>query len=82
MPTPTLTLYTTPTCPDCRALKVWLDRQGIPYDERDLTDPAVATEAKIRYGVRIAPITVLGDLFFFGTFADQRPQLQRLLADG
>lgn len=82
MSIPTVTLYTTPTCPDCRALKAWLDRQGSSYDERDLTDAAVATEAKMRYGVRIAPITVIGDQFLFGTFADQRPHLQRLLANG
>lgn len=81
MPTPTVTLYTPPTCPDCRALKVWPDRQGISHNERDLTDAAVATAARTRYGVRVAPITVMGDPFFFGTFADPRPQRQRLLAD-
>jgi hypothetical protein len=62
-----------------RALNVWLDRQGLSCDERDLTD-AAATEARTRCGVRVAPVTVLGDQFF-GTFADQRSQRQRLLAD-
>lgn len=27
---PTIELYTTPTCPDCRQLKTWLDQLGIP----------------------------------------------------
>lgn len=79
MTTPPVLLYTTPTCPDCHALKTWLAQQNVPYTERDLTDSAVADEAKARYGVRVAPITVVGERFFFGTFADQRPRLQLLL---
>jgi glutaredoxin len=76
-----ITLYTTPTCPDCQALKVWLGQKGIRYQEKDLTDTNVQAEAKTRYGVRIAPITVIGDKFFYGTFAEQRPKLQELLQD-
>lgn len=74
--TPRLVLYTTPTCPDCRALKTWLDRQGVTYDERDLTDPVVMDEAKSRTGVRVAPITMIGDWFAFGTFASQKPLIE------
>lgn len=74
-----VTIYTTPTCPDCRALKQWLGDRGIPYEERDLTDPAVAQEAKARTGVRVAPITFVGETFFFGTFASQRPQIEAAL---
>lgn len=72
-------IYTTPTCPDCRALKTWLDAQGIPFVERDLTDPAVADEAKERTGVRVAPITIIGDRIFFGTFAAQKPDIVHAL---
>ena len=74
-----ITIFTTPTCPDCRALKQWLDNQGIPYVERDLRDPAVAEEAKARTGVRVAPITYVGDKFFFGTFQSQRPRIEAAL---
>ena len=28
------------------------------------------------YGVRIAPITVIGDWFTYGTFADQKPRIE------
>ena len=42
--------------------------------------PAVADEAKARYGVRVAPITVVGDQFFYGTFEQQRPELEPLFA--
>lgn len=73
-------IYTTPTCPDCRALKAWLNGQGVAYEERDLTDPVVAEEAKTRTGVRVAPVTMVGDAVFYGTFAQQRPKLVAALA--
>lgn len=76
-----LTIYTTPTCPDYRALKAWLDREGILYDERDLTDPAVMEEAKARYGVRVAPITAGDDWFVYGAFAKQKPEIETALRE-
>lgn len=72
-------IYTTPTCPDCQALKRWLGERSIPYEERDLRDAAVADEAKARTGVRVAPITFLGEAFFYGTFLSQRPQIEAAL---
>ena len=75
-----MTLWTTPTCPDCRALKAWLDREGITYHERDLTDPNVMAEAKTRFGVRVAPITAIGGWFTYGTFAEQKPKIEAQLA--
>jgi glutaredoxin len=48
---PLIEIFSTPTCPDCRALKAWLESQGIPFIERDLRDPAIAEEAKRRTGV-------------------------------
>ncbi|MCE8000936.1 MAG: glutaredoxin family protein [Rhodobiaceae bacterium] len=76
-----LTIYTTPTCPDCRALKAWLDREGILYDERDLSDPAIMQEALARYGVRVAPITAGDDWFAYGTFAKQKPEIEAALRE-
>ena len=72
-------IYTTPTCPDCRQLKAWLDREGIAFEERDLSDAAIIDEAKARYDVRVAPITVIGDWFTYGTFADQMPKIEDAL---
>ncbi len=51
----------------------------IPFEERDLTISAVADEAKARYGVRVAPITVVGNQFFYGTFDQQPPKIEALL---
>ncbi|MDF3834154.1 glutaredoxin [Cupriavidus basilensis] len=47
---PQVIIYTTPTCPDCRTLKAWLAREGIAFEERDLSDPEIMVEAKARTG--------------------------------
>lgn len=74
--TDTITVYSTPTCPDCRTLKAWLTRLGIAYVEQDLTDQAVMDEAKRRFGVRVAPITKIGEWFTYGSFEDQKPRIE------
>jgi len=68
-------IYTTPTCPDCWALRTWLAQEGVAFEERDLSDPAIMAEAKARTGVRVAPITLVAERVFYGTFASQRPGL-------
>ena len=77
--TPHILIYTTPTCPDCHALKRWLSEQGLAYEERDLSQPEVAEEAKARTGVRVAPITIVGSEIFYGTFPRQKPGLIKAL---
>lgn len=72
---PRAVIYTTPTCPDCRMLKTWFETIGIAFEERDLTDPRIMAEAKARTGVRVAPITLVGEQVFYGTFASQKPGL-------
>lgn len=76
---PHVLVYTTPGCPDCAALKRWLQERGVDYEERDLSQPGVADEAKTRCGVRIAPVTIIGDRCFYGTFPRQRPKLEEAL---
>lgn len=77
--TPDILIYSTPTCPDCRALKAWLDSRGLAYVEKDMTDPVIMAEAKARTGVRVAPITIIGDQIFYGTFASQQPKIAAAL---
>ncbi|MNB73957.1 Glutaredoxin [compost metagenome] len=76
---PPVILYTTPTCPDCHTLKTWLDREGIMFEERDLSIREVMEEAKARAGVRVAPITLVGNSIFYGTFLAQKPLLTAAL---
>ena len=75
----TIVVYTAPGCPDCAAVKRWLEQHGCSYAEKDVSRPDVADEAKRRYGVRIAPITVIDDQFFYGTFDQQRERLAAAL---
>jgi glutaredoxin len=75
----TVIVYTAPGCPDCAAVKHYLHERGQAFEERDISRPEVAQEAKTLYDVRIAPITVIGDAFFYGTFQDQRPKLEAAL---
>jgi len=79
--TQAILIYTSPGCPDCAALKQWLHQRGLNYEERDLSQPGVPEEAKARCGVRIAPVTVIGEQCFYGTFPDQRPKLEAALAE-
>ncbi len=72
---PKVIIYTTPTCPDCWALKAWLQREGIAFEERDLSDPEIMAQAKARTGVRVAPISLVGEKVFYGTFPSQKPGL-------
>ena len=76
---PSIELFTTPTCPDCRALKAWLNASGIPFVERDLRDPSVADEAKRRTGVRVAPVTIVAGEALYGPFIGQRNRLREIL---
>jgi hypothetical protein len=46
------------------------------FEERDVSHPGVAEEAKARYGVRVAPITVIDGAASYGTFAAQEPRLE------
>lgn len=78
---PSIVVYSTPTCPDCRQLKAWLRDRKLPFEERDVTDPAIAEEARAHTGVRVAPITVVDGQVLFGTFVSQKPRLERLLVD-
>lgn len=71
-------VYTSPGCPDCAAVKNWLKKIGVQYSEIDITAPGKADEAYEKFGVRIAPITVIRDQFFYGTFKDQKPNLEKI----
>ncbi|MEX1663657.1 glutaredoxin family protein [Thioclava sp. 15-R06ZXC-3] len=73
---PEVIVYTSPGCPDCAAVKRYLDAQGVAFEERDLSRPGLADEAKSRYGVRVAPITVIDGEASYGTFAAQKARLE------
>ena len=81
MASPNITLYTIPGCSACAAVKRYLDTKGLTYTEKDVSqNEAWVDEMKRLSGVRIAPVTIIGDKAFYGTFDQQRPQLDAALA--
>ncbi|WP_431297873.1 glutaredoxin family protein [Tabrizicola sp. BL-A-41-H6] len=72
-------LFTSPTCPDCVALKRWFATHGLNYRERDLRDPAVQEEARRRTGLRISPITIVNGQPLWGIAEDQIKRLKAIL---
>lgn len=68
-------IYTTPTCPDDWVLKAWLKREEIEFEEYDLSDRKIMAKAKACTGLRVAPITLVGEKVFYGTFPSQKPGL-------
>ncbi len=77
-----VTLYTTPGCADCAAVKRYLETRGVSFTEKDVSkNEAWIGEMKRVSGVRIAPVTVVGDKAFYGTFDRQKPGLERALVD-
>lgn len=76
-----VTLYTTPGCADCAAVKRYLEQKSVPFEEKDVSqNEAWLDEMKRLSGVRIAPVTVVGEQSFYGTFDKQKPGLEQALA--
>ena len=72
-----ITLYTVPNCADCQAIKRLLIHQGATFTEKNVRgDPEALAEMQLRAdGVRIAPVTLIGQQAFYGRFDEQRPQI-------
>gem|GEM_PF-410118 len=78
-----VTVYTTPGCPDCAAVRRYLQGKGVEFQEKDVSsNPAWLEEMKELAGVRIAPVTIIGREAFYGTFERQRPDLEAALKRG
>lgn len=58
---PKVTMYTTSWCPDCRASKRFLSRNGVPYTEFDIEAQPDAAEivTKLNNGMRRVPTIVI-----------------------
>ena len=77
-----VTVYTVPNCSSCEAVKRFLDKRGVPFTEKNVReDPAALAEMQARANVRIAPVTMIGEQGFLGTFEDQRPLLEAALRE-
>ena len=76
----TVIVYTVPGCASCEAIKRFLLASVAAYTEKNVReDPAALAEMQAKANVRIAPVTVIGEEAFYGTFDDQRPLLEAAL---
>jgi mycoredoxin len=58
---PTVTMYTTSWCPDCRASKRFLNSKGIPFTELDIEEKPEAAEVvrRLNDGAQRVPTIVI-----------------------
>ena len=73
-----VTVYTTPTCPFCQQVKMYLAQRGVPFREVDVSqDPAAAMEMVRISGQRGVPVTVIDGQVIVGF---DRRRLEQALA--
>jgi glutaredoxin 3 len=83
---PSVTIYTTPWCPYCRAAKALLAQKGVAFTEIDVDGkPELRQEMTARAGGRTSvPQIFIGDRHVGGSddmhALDARGELDRLLA--
>jgi Cu+-exporting ATPase len=61
-----ITIYFSPTCPDCALAKRQFEEWGILYEARDVSDPEIGRELSEERGISITPAIVIGDRVFVG----------------
>ena len=67
-----ITVYSTPSCQQCRMTKKHLERNGLDYTEVDITKDNAAREYVMKQGFIQAPIVDLGDGEIFSGFRPDR----------
>ena len=66
---------------DCETAREFLSSHGIAYENRDVSDPAVAEEMVRSHGRMATPLLVVGDQKFWG-FSQNREAIRALLGVG
>lgn len=74
-----VTVYSTPTCAFCHALKEYLSHKGVEYTEKDLTKDAEAQKWVLDHTGQLAvPVTDIDNNVIIGF---DRPRIEALLRD-
>ena len=63
---PAITVYFSPTCPDCASARKQLEEWGVRYEGRDINEPEVGRELLEERGSSVVPTIVIGDRVFTG----------------
>lgn len=60
-------VYTAEGCSACEAVKQFLNKENVPFQERNITrNPAFATELEKKLGRRATPLTVINGQTILG----------------
>jgi glutaredoxin len=69
-------IYSTPTCPDCKAAKEFFSQHNISFTEHDIaTHPEKAESLEQLTGKKIVPTIVIGEKVLIG-FAANRKEIE------
>jgi glutaredoxin len=73
-----ITVYYTPDCVFCHALMAWLEKKGIEFEEKDLSDKKIRAKLEKQYDREFTsvPLTIIGDEIIEGF---NRPAIKRAL---
>lgn len=75
-----VTMYTTPTCPWCKATKRLFDQNGVKYEERDVAADLAARQEMVRKSGQLGvPVIDVDDAIVIGY---DEPRLRELLKLG
>jgi glutaredoxin-like protein NrdH len=74
---PSITVYTRPACPQCRATLRALERAGLDYETIDISTDAQARDFVMSLGHLQAPVVVAGDRHWSGFRPDHIDDLAR-----
>ena len=75
-----VTVYSTPTCIFCSALKEWLDDQDVKYESIDVSDSKNAAEAEkvLGHSIEGVPVSLVDGQEIMGF---DRPAFKKALKD-
>lgn len=77
--TPTITIYSTPTCGFCHMLKSYLKDKSISFTEKDITTDSDAYKTVVNNtGMAAVPVMEVGKKFVIGF---DRPRIDALLKE-
>lgn len=73
--TATVILYTKPGCPGCRMSKIFLERNGIAFESRDVIEDPTALAEVQALGYTALPVIVSGGQHWAGYQPDRLESL-------
>ncbi|MDO8560287.1 MAG: glutaredoxin family protein [bacterium] len=76
---PTVTIYSTPTCPYCKMAKAYLQKKNVPFTDVDVSEDAAKAEEMIEKSGQLGvPVLDIGGRIVIGF---DQPQIDSALTE-